>query len=562
MSSKDHYVIIPTLIILFASYLAFNFNFPSISTFRPDIAEIVMQLPHITGFDIINLNTASCPAESVIFKISSQNNAHAELYDQTNYDFAVCLPGVNATRVCNGNNTVIRLTSPTNAHAYATLGYQPGDIPPNFTLPPLTNVCFGNLQCTATPLNCANLNSTCLFSISSYFNAHVAECGFYNINLCCSTAAITPPSACGNNICDPGETPATCPQDCEDTDGDGVPDPVDNCPTVPNPNQTDTDNDGVGDDCDDDPNDPCTAGNGNGILDPSEVNDLCGAGIGCAQNLQATWLQSTATEGQSVILRATGSNSCNGQPFQFRVYEDSNLNIITIDPQPSVFGNGKAETAWIAEYHSEADDNKYFFQASVVINGSSTQVSSLPNKLTVNSNIGSTACGNGIVEGSNDEECDLGSNNGPNKPCSLNCTLQGIAGPQCSNECPVSQLGVCTGTNKLKFCGNYDGDPCLELSNEVTCTAGNVCSSEYGDATCLPPICQAAYECTMSECVNGVRTRSCTNTGSQACSSYSPTTEVPCISIEEPTAFPVFSLFNILLTIMILILFYIVRIKS
>ncbi len=50
-----------------------------------------------------------------------------------------------------------------------------------------------------------------------------------------------------------------------DEDGDGVSDPVDNCPTTPNSDQTDSDGDGLGDVCDAFPNDPQNDSDGDGI---------------------------------------------------------------------------------------------------------------------------------------------------------------------------------------------------------------------------------------------------------------------------------------------------------
>lgn len=51
------------------------------------------------------------------------------------------------------------------------------------------------------------------------------------------------------DVCDIN-TPPPPPPPIDDTDGDGVPNSTDNCPTVSNSNQLDTDGDGIGDACD------------------------------------------------------------------------------------------------------------------------------------------------------------------------------------------------------------------------------------------------------------------------------------------------------------------------
>ncbi len=71
-----------------------------------------------------------------------------------------------------------------------------------------------------------------------------------------------------------------------DGDGDGIPNEQDNCPGVPNPDQSDSDDDGVGDLCDncpDDPNPDQSDADGDGVGDVCDVCNCCsgGNGLGC-----------------------------------------------------------------------------------------------------------------------------------------------------------------------------------------------------------------------------------------------------------------------------------------
>lgn len=74
--------------------------------------------------------------------------------------------------------------------------------------------------------------------------------------------------------CKPHGTNFTGTITADDSDGDGVPNNVDNCPNIFNPSQSDKDNDKVGDDCDPCPGDPDTT-----ICSTSTNNDIDGDGV-------------------------------------------------------------------------------------------------------------------------------------------------------------------------------------------------------------------------------------------------------------------------------------------
>jgi len=104
----------------------------------------------------------------------------------------------------------------------------------------------------------------------------------YSITFVAGTLTIIVGDSDGDGIRDPQDNcPTTANPDQADTDGDGVGDVCDNAPNIPNPDQRDTDADGIGDVADtDDDNDGCLDTSDAFPLDPSECSDNDGDGIG------------------------------------------------------------------------------------------------------------------------------------------------------------------------------------------------------------------------------------------------------------------------------------------
>jgi hypothetical protein len=92
--------------------------------------------------------------------------------------------------------------------------------------------------------------------------------------------------------------------DAPDTDGDGVPDETDNCPTVSNPDQADSNGNGIGDACD---VQPCIGDfNNSGAIDASDLAILLGAWGGTGGDLNG----SGTTDASDLAILLGGWGNC------------------------------------------------------------------------------------------------------------------------------------------------------------------------------------------------------------------------------------------------------------
>ena len=158
---------------------------------------------------------------------------------------------------------------------------------PDFSLNVSSSLASIPLVYSSSNTSVANINSASgIISINglgiSTITASQSSNFYYNEASISATLTVQVGDSDGDGIVDASDNcPSMANADQTDTDGDGVGDVCDNCINIPNSNQLDTDGDGIGNVCDpDDDNDGCLDIEDAFPLDPSECSDSDGDGTG------------------------------------------------------------------------------------------------------------------------------------------------------------------------------------------------------------------------------------------------------------------------------------------
>jgi len=538
----------PVVLILLAGYLA------SSPTFLDEPSSAV------TGFSVKEIG--NCAADRIVFKLSGATNAHAAVHDFADptaiYTHVICAdePLDSKDRACKLGNTIVKLSTTSNAHVEQ--GDQTGYS---------EEVCYGRFQCKyTTSCNTAKPRTQCLGSLSAATNAHVGRCADYPIKICCTEGSPIRKDTDGDGVFDDGDGRGIGNNLCNPAIHRDLTTCDDNCVLIPNADQKDTDGDGAGDACDTYKDDACSV---------KDKDDNCKTYGTCAKSLRAQWTKSTAIEGTNVDLEVIGDASCADLTFAFSVL-DSNNQAAQKDPQIVKFSNGKAKSTWEAEYYT-GRSNIYSFQA---VSEQQIQVSSGTSKLTVTPDTSTEPnhCGDGRTQRSKGEECDQGSNNCQYEKSEVSSTKKCKTRDKCYEDCklipekngascktdpkcrgkPAGLFALCASgaPTTIQYCIKGVGG-CLQPSNVQQCDkVGGVKKICVSNApSCQSPTCNYDYK--VNNCQDKQQKITCTVSGgihcTTGCTGY-PKTQA---CFEEPKEdFPAFGLWNVLLTVLLLVTFY------
>lgn len=127
-----------------------------------------------------SVTSDSC-SDTTVFKMQALDNSHAEMPNQTIYNYYVCCSGVGGlSNSCTGNYDIaLKLSSLTNAH----VGKK--DVS-SYSNNACLSVTDGSVDCDyASDCSTLGIGYVCLASISGDDNAHLGDCDAYSTKVCC-----------------------------------------------------------------------------------------------------------------------------------------------------------------------------------------------------------------------------------------------------------------------------------------------------------------------------------------------------------------------------------------
>ena len=150
---------------------------------------VIMLNTNISAVQCRVMELSECTGDwNILFKMSHETNAHAELESESNYNYGICCDFPSSGepyRTCDPdrNTPIIKLSDSTNAHVQD----------PNRTDYP-EEVCYQRLKCAIQTSGQCYGDDLEMFSISSETNAHVGSFDDYTTKVCCAYQGEVTPS--------------------------------------------------------------------------------------------------------------------------------------------------------------------------------------------------------------------------------------------------------------------------------------------------------------------------------------------------------------------------------
>ncbi len=444
----------------------------------------------------------TCDSDQVeLLKLSSITNAHAALVSTTDYTYKLCCPDSYSAST---GTVFLRLSEDTNAHVQE-------DSMASYTSLAEISSLLGAVTCEVKS-SCTS-EEDCLLSLIGDDNSHVSDCtdSNYPLKICCKVNNAYQP-VCGN-----GQTDPALGEECDDGDTDNTDECTDTCTSTFCGDGISQDKNGAGD----------AKYDNTEYCDGSDFSDLF-------QDIQCSNINNPACKN-------TGMISCFG---------DCTVDISDCCPDIPTggeCGDGiiNQRNGFIEECDVIPTGSEFLFDDCSSINSDFSGDLSCNDDCTIDF----SACTSEVITGDCDEDCSSGND------CNNDCGNKLGKGCKLDPDCTVTKCQS----------GDDNDEDGIDDECDLCKNTPNGASVDLSGCSVTERECIAEYNCANAhwgECLNGYKERDVSlcipSSISSECSDLDlPPSKISCIPEQEE--FPVYTPINALLSILLIIGFYLTK---